>query len=1444
MATLTLKTPLTQDESSYYTQLFQQLDPESLGVVTGESVRPLFASSGVSPQILSQVWSLVDTNNKGFLNFNEFSAALRVIANVQRYPNTQITSALYDNPVPQLPILQSVSNSDAQAARVATPLAVNNTNSSFQQTTGGNMPVPSPTQSQIPYPPQGDVSRFSELFDRSSNGSKTLSGDKAKDIFLKAKLSNQALGQIWALCDRSQSGALDKTEFIMAMYLIQLSIANHPSVRNLPPQFLPQQLWDAVTAAQVAGSPVAAGQAPLSDGAGVAVNTAGSTGAVRNRPPSMARINSGTFNNAADDWSLSFEKKKQFDVIFDSLDKSHQGKLNSQILVPFFLSSKLSQDTLATVWDLADIHNNAEFTKVEFAIAMFLIQKKNSGVDLPDVIPNELLASPALGLVPESQQAPVQQPQVQQNQAPYAIPSRSTKPTYNNAALGQPQAQTQTQTVQNTGTSSLNDLLTINMNNNNNKGGPTSGVNTSNTAAIATSATTGIPDHSVKRFTPTSHFGQSIIKEEPVATTAVPQYSNSPISQPAARASASPSNIPQVPNFASLNLRSPSSVGSPGMGNTALNTTQLQGSRGVPQSNDLYNDAETSNQLSAATTDLANLSNQVNSLTKQATLQNEKKSRALQELKRLTDLKLSIQNKLQTLKASHEQNTRETEQVERNLITTRTETESLQQQLRVVEANHHAMEAKMSELNSQLQEAQQTNAQLKEQIAKLNEQTAALETQLAERQQLVKQETSIVDVNSKQLEVNEITVKSLTDEIAGLEEKLNVFKAKNKELDDYQQTIQNKHAHLQSRYEELSSQETQLHERQQQLDERTRQIEEQEGLYRENVTRLQSLFDELSQRKEEFDKADQELQSQYLQYADRVQDLSDRQLKLAMGTLPEDAEDIIEQKKLRELQSESGGETRPETEFTNKAVALPVATGQDETNVPPTSTPTVPSSITGAVGNALASGDVRSPEDQVSEDQFEGNLDEYGVPRTESLSSSVANNAPQSTRANTNISTSSLPSNEGDDLAASPSSTADVDEQSQPPASSTADIPGKFSAYSDSDFESALPSPVAPVSTEGEVGSPDEDRANVGSAAVASGPSPLEREITPPRSPSAEENSSISSKEEKIELVPPAETQDEADAENNAPANVELQPVGKTVEEPASAPATTKSGKPSAIDEEFPPIRELNITEDESSSSSEDELYQDTRQEVSPVAPKVLPPTVASDNDNTAGVIDTAEQPDQSLAVPTADNEKDEFDNEFSGLEQAALEEGEDEGHPEQLEKAGIAATPSLGATPREHQPEVFGSSPQTNLNAELQENAFTEAIPVQEPTQFLPQQNQQEVTNDEWDEIFAGFGNSKQPAQPQAQEVSKMPPESPVTPAAVAATTTTTAGIDQPTPLSGHFQQPQSQPVDRSFAITPKGLAIEELSGMGFSHDEAVKALERCNWDLDAATNYLLDAA
>ena len=102
MASITFRTPLSSQEQAFYNQKFHQLDTEDLGVVTGEAVRPLFASSGLPGQLLSQVWATVDIDNKGFLNLNEFSAALRMIAQLQNAPNQPISAALYESTPTQL----------------------------------------------------------------------------------------------------------------------------------------------------------------------------------------------------------------------------------------------------------------------------------------------------------------------------------------------------------------------------------------------------------------------------------------------------------------------------------------------------------------------------------------------------------------------------------------------------------------------------------------------------------------------------------------------------------------------------------------------------------------------------------------------------------------------------------------------------------------------------------------------------------------------------------------------------------------------------------------------------------------------------------------------------------------------------------------------------------------------------------------------------------------------------------------------------------------------------------------------------------------------------------------------------------------------------------------------------------------------------------------------
>ncbi|CAI5215383.1 ANL_HP_G0176210.mRNA.1.CDS.1 [Saccharomyces cerevisiae] len=1381
MASITFRTPLSSQEQAFYNQKFHQLDTEDLGVVTGEAVRPLFASSGLPGQLLSQVWATVDIDNKGFLNLNEFSAALRMIAQLQNAPNQPISAALYESTPTQLASFSINQN----PAPMQSGSATGNTNNT-----------------DIPALSSNDIAKFSQLFDRTAKGAQTVAGDKAKDIFLKARLPNQTLGEIWALCDRDASGVLDKSEFIMAMYLIQLCMSHHPSM-NTPPAVLPTQLWDSIRL-----EPVVVNQpnrtTPLS------ANSTGVSSLTRHS--TISRLSTGAFSNAASDWSLSFEKKQQFDAIFDSLDKQHAGSLSSAVLVPFFLSSRLNQETLATIWDLADIHNNAEFTKLEFAIAMFLIQKKNAGVELPDVIPNELLQSPALGLYPPN-------PLPQQQSAPQiAIPSRASKPSLQDMPhqVSAPAVNTQPTVPQvlpqNSNNGSLNDLLALNpsfsspsptkaqtvvQNNTNNS---FSYDNNNGQATLQQQQPQQPPPltHSssgLKKFTPTSNFGQSIIKEEPeeqeqlressdtfsAQPPPVPKHASSPVKRTAS------TTLPQVPNFSAFSMPAGAAtsaatgaavgaaVGAAALGASAFSRS----SNNAFKNQDLFADGEASAQLSNATTEMANLSNQVNSLSKQASITNDKKSRATQELKRVTEMKNSIQIKLNNLRSTHDQNVKQTEQLEAQVLQVNKENETLAQQLAVSEANYHAAESKLNELTTDLQESQTKNAELKEQITNLNSMTASLQSQLNEKQQQVKQERSMVDVNSKQLELNQVTVANLQKEIDGLGEKISVYLTKQKELNDYQKTVEEQHAQLQAKYQDLSNKDTDLTDREKQLEERNRQIEEQENLYHQHVSKLQEMFDDLSQRKASFEKADQELKERNIEYANNVRELSERQMNLAMGQLPEDAKDIIAKSASNTdtttKEATSRGNVHEDTVYkfvettvensnlnVNRVKDDEEKTERTESDVFDRDVPTLGSqsdSENANTNNGTQSGNETANPNltETLSDRFDGDLNEYGIPRSQSLTSSVANNAPQSVRDDVE-----LPETleERDTI----NNTANRDN-----TGNLSHIPGEWEATPATASTDVLSNETTEVIEDGS---------------------------TTKRANSNEDGESVSSIQESPKIS--------------------AQPKAKT------------------INEEFPPIQELHIDESDSSSSDDDE-FEDTREIPSATVKTLQTPynaqPTSSLETHTEQVIKysapgTSPSHNEGNSQKASTNSilpvKDEFDDEFAGLEQAAVEE--DNGADSESEFENVANAGSM---------EQFETIDHKDLDDELQMNAFTGTLTSpSNPTIPKPQVQQQstsdpaQVSNDEWDEIFAGFGNSK--AEPTKVATPSIP--------------------QQPIPLKNDpivdASLSKGPIVNRGVATTPKSLAVEELSGMGFTEEEAHNALEKCNWDLEAATNFLLDSA
>lgn len=118
------------------------------------------------------------------------------------------------------------------------------------------------------------------------------------------------------------------------------------------------------------------------------------------------------------DWLVTAQDKVRFDQEFARLDTRRVGYIDGEQAVGFFSRSGLSEDTLASIWDLADIRSEGQLNKDEFAVAMYLIRQQRSKTtgrdDLPSALPPQLVP-----------------PSMRQKVIP---PSQTTAPAFDNAA--------------------------------------------------------------------------------------------------------------------------------------------------------------------------------------------------------------------------------------------------------------------------------------------------------------------------------------------------------------------------------------------------------------------------------------------------------------------------------------------------------------------------------------------------------------------------------------------------------------------------------------------------------------------------------------------------------------------------------------------------------------------------------------------------------------------------------------------------------------------------------------------------------------------------------------------------------------------------------------------------------------------------------------------------
>jgi epidermal growth factor receptor substrate 15 len=378
------------------------------------------------------------------------------------------------------------------------------------QTTG---PPASPTQAGPPpirVPPLAPekINEYSLLFEKSGAENGLLSGVIAKQIFEKARLPNEVLGRIWNLSDTQARGALDTTEFVIAMHLLASYKAG---VMRGVPNTLPPGLYEA--ASRRPPIRTSTGSRPTSHIPPVSAIPPQFSGYGSGRPQSPnARQQTATplsSQSTGEGWLISPTDKSRFDQVFATLDRSNRGFITGEQAVTFFSNAKLPEEVLAQIWDLADINSEGKLNRDEFAVAMYLIRQQRGSKDGRGILPPAL--PPAL--VP---------PSMRRQQAP---PSHPTAPAFETAPVTQPRSAADdlfgldafsspapAQVPQSTGSS---------------VGGP---FQTPKSSVLPPAASSQAASTSFKPFVPSSSFGQSIAPQA-TGTTGAQSRSMAPQTQ-------------------------------------------------------------------------------------------------------------------------------------------------------------------------------------------------------------------------------------------------------------------------------------------------------------------------------------------------------------------------------------------------------------------------------------------------------------------------------------------------------------------------------------------------------------------------------------------------------------------------------------------------------------------------------------------------------------------------------------------------------------------------------------------------------------------------------------------------------------------------------------------------------------------------------------------------
>ncbi|KAK9760476.1 actin organization and endocytosis protein, partial [Basidiobolus ranarum] len=244
--------------------------------------------------------------------------------------------------------------------------------------------------SKLSFLNSAEQTKFEQLFSQHASSNQQLTGEAARDIFLRSKLDSEVLAQIWSMSDINASGSLSFPEFALAMYLINMKLTG----QNVPSQ-LPNNLRQEITSAmQPSANSNVGNPGYYSSGPSIPGVTTPLDGPMNGKSMTSQTSGRGGYqanNLGKSQWAVTSEEKAQFDQIFKSLDNAHSGFLSGEKAKQVFTESGLNKSDLGKIWGLADIHNQGKLNSDEFAVAMHLIYAKLAGQEIPKTLPTNLV---------------------------------------------------------------------------------------------------------------------------------------------------------------------------------------------------------------------------------------------------------------------------------------------------------------------------------------------------------------------------------------------------------------------------------------------------------------------------------------------------------------------------------------------------------------------------------------------------------------------------------------------------------------------------------------------------------------------------------------------------------------------------------------------------------------------------------------------------------------------------------------------------------------------------------------------------------------------------------------------------------------------------------------------------------------------------------------------